>query len=156
LLGHCSAHAQAVSASLDIGVGDSAFRLVADTPGLFGNSITFEMLSSPPAAPLSVTISQLAIVVRLGTDFAGVVTSTAGQVVSAINATPAGSALVDAVVLGSGLGIEVPFASTSLSGGAVSQVSPIPEPETYAMLLAGLGLLGFEARRRKKLQRAVA
>lgn len=27
--------------------------------------------------------------------------------------------------------------------------SPIPEPETYAMLLAGLGLLGFAARRRK-------
>ena len=25
----------------------------------------------------------------------------------------------------------------------------IPEPETYAMLLAGLGLLGFIARRRK-------
>jgi hypothetical protein len=28
-------------------------------------------------------------------------------------------------------------------------VSPIPEPETYAMLLAGLGLVGFIARRRK-------
>jgi len=28
--------------------------------------------------------------------------------------------------------------------------SPIPEPETYAMLLAGLGLLGFMARRRKE------
>jgi hypothetical protein len=28
-------------------------------------------------------------------------------------------------------------------------ISPIPEPETYAMLLAGLGLMGFVARRRK-------
>jgi hypothetical protein len=27
---------------------------------------------------------------------------------------------------------------------------PIPEPETYAMLLAGLGLMGFVARRRRK------
>lgn len=27
---------------------------------------------------------------------------------------------------------------------------PIPEPETYAMLLAGLGLLGFMAHRRKE------
>jgi len=29
-------------------------------------------------------------------------------------------------------------------------VTAIPEPETYAMLLAGLGLLGFAARRRKR------
>uniref|UniRef100_UPI0035AF2B4B PEP-CTERM sorting domain-containing protein n=1 Tax=Nitrosomonas sp. TaxID=42353 RepID=UPI0035AF2B4B len=27
---------------------------------------------------------------------------------------------------------------------------PVPEPQTYAMLLAGLGLLGFMAQRRKK------
>jgi hypothetical protein len=26
---------------------------------------------------------------------------------------------------------------------------PIPEPETYALILAGLGLLGFAARRRR-------
>lgn len=29
------------------------------------------------------------------------------------------------------------------------QALPVPEPETYAMLLAGLGLLGFSVRRRK-------
>ena len=28
-------------------------------------------------------------------------------------------------------------------------VTPVPEPETYAMLLAGLGLVGFAIRRRK-------
>ncbi|WP_344765348.1 FxDxF family PEP-CTERM protein [Actimicrobium antarcticum] len=43
--------------------------------------------------------------------------------------------------------------STKLSGdqfylGGVT-VSAVPEPETYAMMLAGLGLLGFAARRRK-------
>jgi len=31
-------------------------------------------------------------------------------------------------------------------------VSPVPEPETYAMLLAGLGLLGWQARRSKQVQ----
>jgi len=27
--------------------------------------------------------------------------------------------------------------------------APVPEPQTYAMLLAGLGLIGFSARRRE-------
>jgi hypothetical protein len=30
-----------------------------------------------------------------------------------------------------------------------SLTSAVPEPETYAMLMAGLGLVGFAARRRK-------
>jgi hypothetical protein len=38
------------------------------------------------------------------------------------------------------------------SGWIGATVAPIPEPETYAMLLAGLGLLGFFARRRKERQ----
>jgi hypothetical protein len=33
---------------------------------------------------------------------------------------------------------------------AVGSVNAVPEPETYAMLLTGLGLLGFMARRRKQ------
>jgi hypothetical protein len=32
----------------------------------------------------------------------------------------------------------------------IGNLSPVPEPETYAMLLAGLVLLGFVARRRKQ------
>lgn len=34
--------------------------------------------------------------------------------------------------------------------GAVSSVAAIPEPETYAMFLAGLALLGFASRRNQK------
>ncbi len=37
-----------------------------------------------------------------------------------------------------------------------SVAAPIPEPETYAMLLAGLGLLGVAARRRKQKEAAAA
>ena len=70
------------------------------------------------------------------------------------------------------LGTEVSLLSFSISSGAdrvgtsstgangfadiygsftiqVGSVAPIPEPETNAMMLAGLGLLGFFARRRK-------
>ncbi|SEL62758.1 FxDxF family PEP-CTERM protein [Nitrosovibrio tenuis] len=40
----------------------------------------------------------------------------------------------------------------TLSGQLTSfTTSPVPEPETYAMLLAGLGLVGFIARRRKQI-----
>jgi len=35
-----------------------------------------------------------------------------------------------------------------LGGGSESLVAPIPEPETYAMMLIGLTLLSFKARRR--------
>lgn len=33
---------------------------------------------------------------------------------------------------------------------AIPVLPPVPEPETYAMLLAGLGMMGFIARRRQK------
>jgi hypothetical protein len=35
------------------------------------------------------------------------------------------------------------------SGGLIAQTAPIPEPETYALMLAGLGIVGFIARRRR-------
>jgi PEP-CTERM motif len=42
-------------------------------------------------------------------------------------------------------------ASCGVSANAASGVfAPIPEPETYALMLAGLGALGFAARRRRR------
>lgn len=41
--------------------------------------------------------------------------------------------------------------NASSASVGVSYISPVPEPETYAMLLAGLGLMGFIARRRKQI-----
>jgi hypothetical protein len=37
-----------------------------------------------------------------------------------------------------------------VNGTAASVAAPIPEPETYAMMLAGLGVMGFIGKRRRK------
>ena len=39
--------------------------------------------------------------------------------------------------------------SGSWIGAANLQVAAVPEPETYAMMIAGLGLMGFMVRRKK-------
>jgi len=39
--------------------------------------------------------------------------------------------------------------TTTYTGNIALSALPVPEPETYSMMLAGLGLMGFVARRRK-------
>lgn len=41
---------------------------------------------------------------------------------------------------------------TAASFGGAVMLAPVPEPETYGMMLGGLGILGFLARRRKAKQ----
>jgi len=51
--------------------------------------------------------------------------------------------------------VEIIVSGARLGAGANFQgslvLTPVPEPETYALLLGGLGVLGFVARRRKSV-----
>lgn len=82
-------------------------------------------------------------------DDAGVLTGT----ITHINlGTFSVSANIDFAALGM-VGNPVYYGFTAANGLAddghfITSAVPVPEPETYAMLLAGLGLVGFAARRR--------
>jgi hypothetical protein len=52
--------------------------------------------------------------------------------------------------------LHVQSIGTNGDSGWYVPTSPIPEPETYALMLAGLGLLGFHVRRRKQKEAAAA
>ncbi|MGI5521624.1 M14 family metallopeptidase [Micromonospora sp. CA-259024] len=116
-----------------------------------GNDISVE-LADPGAAnaALSVNVTGKAIRVNLATDAAGAVTSTAAQVVAALNAG-AGSLVRAYTYRGSaGTGVVAPAAPTSLSDGlsAPASVSRDPQP-VYAIRIgkhrdgSKLGVLAY-------------
>ena len=55
----------------------------------------------------------------------------------------------DSISLAYDIGTIAAGTSASVGYEYVFSTTPVPEPETYAMLLAGLGLMGFIARRRR-------
>lgn len=72
--------------------------------------------------------------------------------VSQLNVGTSGIQGIEAIFMGSqdyswkGFGNSPTYGNMLVS---VGPIFPVPEPETYAMMFAGLGLLGFMARRKK-------
>jgi hypothetical protein len=102
--------------------GSQASRAVVLTSRAWGheggNDVTAEFVDPGAAdSPLSVSVTGKDIRVSLATDSAGALTSTAAQVVAAVNADPAASALVVALTYrgNTGGGIVVPRAKVNLS-----------------------------------------
>jgi phage tail sheath protein FI len=132
----------AVPASATIGTGSSALTFVAQTPGIAGNSISVRLKNpGTNSAALAVTVDDTAITVSLATNSSGVITSTAAQVKTAIEASTAANALVevsgaddgDGVPGGSsiGTGVVVPSATVRLTGG-LDESFPINTPYRVA------------------------
>lgn len=105
-----------------------------------GNDLTVA-LSNPGAADqaLSVSVDGNAITVSLATDGAGALTSTAAQVVAAINANPAASGLVTASTFrgDTGAGIVAPQAATALSDGLSAPETVSRDPQTVYAIRIG-------------------
>ena len=83
-----------------------------------GNQVTMQFVNpGAPSSPLSVSTSGLAITVSLATDGAGALTSTAAQVVAALNADPSASSILWAATYrgNAGAGIVQPSAVVHLS-----------------------------------------
>lgn len=82
--------------------------------------------------------------------FAGTLTDAGGIVPIDIGLSPYWNELSQEVLYGyfENNGHDFLYYTRNVTAGYIT--AAIPEPETYAMLLAGLGLLGFMARRRKQ------
>ncbi len=108
--------------------------------GTDGNAITVRYIvavdsggTAIASQPLFVEVAGNEIIVYLATDAAGAVTSTASQVLSAIQASAPASYLVTVALAPSntGAGVVASLASTALTGGTGTVTSVIIAPSTY-------------------------
>lgn len=128
----------AIAATLITGrvSANTAIEYTADAAGIAGNLITINLVDpGSNSATLSVAVSGSAITVNLATDVSGVVTSTAAEVIAAVNGDATAGALVTAANAtgSSGAGVVKPtLRAIALSGGADE-----PFPLNTPVLIAG-------------------
>lgn len=142
-----------VAASLDTGVvaNNNAITWTAKKAGTPGNAIKVQLLD--PAGndkALAVSISGDTVVVSLATSAAGAITSTAAQVIAAVNAHLVAKDLVSVANKGTstGAGVVAAVAATALAGGTagsalsaegvlLNDVDVTNGPAPGAMVIAG-------------------
>jgi hypothetical protein len=108
-----------------------------------GTTVTIDL----SVGPLNFQLSNMAIKL---TDSTGATTYAMDNTMDASNALQLSASLT----AGTGYRFLVTGDVTGNIGGAyggVLQAAPVPEAETYAMMLAGLGLVGFMALRRTRM-----
>lgn len=118
-------------ASVEIGTGNGKLEFTAAAElGASGNDITIEAITpATNSAALAVTVSGKAITISLATNGSGAASSTASQVLAAVNASTAANALVEAALAtgSSGATTYAAHAATALTGG-VNASFPLDTP----------------------------
>ena len=135
---------------------------------MFADKFNFSVSGNTPMS-LNAIISSISASASTGLDITGLAlygmgsgtgTSTSGNLVA--NGTVMKSGAIDVWTLSTAnlaagnyylqVSGNVMGTAAGSFGGALQMAAPVPEPETYGMMLGGLGLLGFLARRRKAKQ----
>jgi len=140
------------------GTFTDTFTFTVDTTGIFSATVSGGYFTFPSFGQVwGVDITAFSLtgpVAASGTEVAAVIPFTS---FTADNWTISTTNLVagDYSLNVSGTAIPISVfpvtAATGYGGQALLEVSAVPEPETYGMMLAGLGLMGFVAARRKSV-----
>lgn len=148
--------------ALDL-VGTSAFfgnsfdiNQMGDT---FSDHFTFSVSGTP--SNLDAIVSSISRTASTGLDITGLSLYTAGNTLVKAG-TSLHSGMIDVWTLSTTSPLVAGNYYLQISGALVSNTSgsyggammlaPVPEPETYGMMLAGLGVVGFIAARRRSLK----
>ncbi|MEB0136179.1 FxDxF family PEP-CTERM protein [Actimicrobium sp. CCC2.4] len=154
------------------GSGDytGGFSVLHNVAGDFSDKLVFTFNAMPATSGMVDVLTASASVYKFGGIFLNALTYTNNSsTYGTVSSKYSNSFLkLDAQFLDNGAPFDgtltlLASGTTLLGGGTYSgnitatpafaspPVSPVPEPETYAMMLAGLGLLGFAARRKAKV-----
>ena len=114
-----SGYPEAAAVSTSLTGTNNDITYTADAKAASGNNVTVTYVVSGNNTPLSVSVTGSAITVNVATDGSGNPTSTAAQVITAINGSAPASALVNVANAAgnNGSGVVTAMASTPLTGG---------------------------------------
>ena len=134
LVGSAPDSQAAVAASADFGAGAAGLRVTADAVGAAGNKISVALVN-PGAnnSALAIAVVDQAITISLATDATGALTTTATQLITALNADADASALVTGAITGTGAGVVAVAPATALAGGLDE---PFPEGDPVLITTA--------------------
>jgi hypothetical protein len=158
-----AAGANAIKAQFVFGTDEFPTQSVTDIFGFFVDGVNFakfsdgQLISNTPGNPTNF-ISNPVGAGLYGIEYNGLtqaftVTGLLGAGSGGVHTFSVGIADTSDSIFDSGVFVTSLMTTTADGGGGIG-VNPIPEPETYALMLAGLAMVGTVARRRKAARQA--